>query len=162
MNDDSEGSAKLVAILGTALLTTIDILVVKDLFKKDSSIRNIGLVLSQWLRFTQGAGDDELCTGGENNWRYAVVRLADKNKFEITGTAGIEDLIKECREGDLVEEDDNSTATNTAIKGRRVADSWKPENDYNGEPEVRVWKEWDWKIEVNSLKHPDRYLTDQC
>ena len=88
-----------------------------------------------------------MCPNGQNFWKHAVIRLADKHAFEITGTAGIEDYVKACREDDPLEEDE-AADTNTDGKAKRVAPSWKPEDDYDEDAEVRVWKEWDWKIEV--------------
>ena len=50
--DDSEGNAKRVMLFGTALLTTIDILIKESLFKSgNSDIRNIALIFGHFLNF---------------------------------------------------------------------------------------------------------------
>ena len=72
---------------GTALLCTIDILLEQDLFKKDSSIRNLGLVLSLFIKFTGCIGD--LCIDGEDDWKKEVFKIAKKHGIELKGPYAI-------------------------------------------------------------------------
>ena len=86
--DDSEGNAKRVMLFGTALLTTIDILVQEDLFKfKDLEIRNIAPIIGHFLNFVHDMKD--LCRANEDGWKIKVLEQADKHgiKPHVIGRA---------------------------------------------------------------------------
>ena len=97
MSDDSKGNALLVAMFGTALLTTIDLLISRKVFTPDSELCNIGLILAKFFNVTTNVGDDKLCKRGENGWKNVVVRLADKHSVEISGVYRIEDTVDKTR-----------------------------------------------------------------
>lgn len=95
--DDSEGNAKRVMLFGTALLTAIDILLKKDLFKPDNSeIRNTPMILGQFLNFVHDM--KEMCTANEDGWKRTVLERADThgiNPFMIS----LDHVINEIRKG---------------------------------------------------------------
>lgn len=143
MSDDSEGNAAIVAMFGTAILTTIDILIEHNLSSDSSSeVRNVGLVLSQLLRF---ASDMEDLCGRENDhgWKQVLVRLADKHGVEIKGRKDIDEVVQNIREEDEDEDEEQQEAREKA--GRKK--TWKPQDDYD-DTGLRLWGRWDWKKEV--------------
>lgn len=84
MIDDSEGNAKRMMLIGTALLTTIDVLISQGLFTNNSSkIRNIGLILSLFLEFAEDEGEIPSCN--EDGWNAVVVEKADAHGVTIEG-----------------------------------------------------------------------------
>lgn len=83
--------AEIVTMYGTALLSTIDILLEQDLFKKDSSIRNLGLILSLFIKFTGCIGD--LCQDGEDDWKKDVFKIARRHGIELKGPYAIKDYL---------------------------------------------------------------------
>ena len=131
--------------IGTTLLTTLNVLIAHNLIKDTNSvIRNFGLVLCQFIRFTEGAGDDELCPMGENGWRKAVVKRADEHGFRIKGTAGIDETIETIREEIVCDEE--VAPSDKEMKRKTTLDL----EAYYDEGEDRSWKRWDWKLEVRA------------
>ncbi len=148
MSDDSEGNAQCVMTMGTALLTTISLLIKHDLFKDDNpTIRNLGLILSQFLR--SDACDEDLCASNEHGWRKIVVQLADKHHVTIEGVFGIEKTVDEIRREAAGSEEAGSGAEEVvAMKNKgKGKKAWKLEDDYD-ENEERMWKYWDWSKEL--------------
>lgn len=142
--DDSKSNATLIAMFGTALLTTINILVSQKLFTPDSELRNIGLILAKFLKITTGVGDDELCRRGENRWKDVVVRLADEHGIIISGVYHIEDIVDQIRESTGPDSSDK--------KDRNLFDEEAPTwgvitLEFINRPRVS-WKSWNWKKEV--------------
>ena len=137
MSDDSERNAKVVALFGTALLSTIDVLIQQDLFKEGSSIRNLGLILSLFIGFAEDCCSD-LCEKGESDWKKRVVLLAQDHGVEIKGPYGIEEQLQSMRNEIADEKDDGE-------------DEWEDIDDSDDEDGHRKWGKWDWKKEVNFL-----------
>ena len=68
-------------LFGTALLTTIDILIEESLFKSaNSDIRNVALILGHFLSFAQDM--KEMCRANEDGWRKIVLARADEHGIE--------------------------------------------------------------------------------
>ena len=115
MSDDPEHNAKIVTLQGTALLSTIDVLLEQGLFNQDSSIKNLGLVLSLYIKFTAIHGD-EICRDGEHDWRKQVLRMADEHGVEVKGPYGVEEIIQGIR--DEMEEDEIETYMELEKRGK--------------------------------------------
>lgn len=157
MLDDSEGNAKRIMLTGTALLTTIDLLIKKGWFTNNSSeIRNIGLVLSQFLRFVEDEKD--CCQRNEDGWKAVVVNKADTHGVIIQGLAGTEKLVEAIR---AVPFDNSSDPVNTkgwehefenmmmSYKNRELWGVMTVEKLNSGEK--RIWREYNWVLEVCTL-----------
>lgn len=134
VSDDSERNAKIVALFGTALLSTNDILIQGDLFKEGSSIRNLGLILSLFIGFAEDCCSD-LCQEGESDWTKRVVLMAQDHGVEIKGPHGIKEHLQSIR----------NEIANEKVDGE---DEWEDPDDEDGH---RKWEKWDWKKEVNLL-----------
>ena len=79
-------------LIGTALLTAIHVLIQKSLFRDPCPrVRNVGLVLSLFLRFAQDW--KESCYYNEDGWKYLVLQIAAQHQVPISGLAGIEEVI---------------------------------------------------------------------
>lgn len=146
-------------LFGTALLTTIDILIKEDLFKsKNSEIRNIALIMGHFLNFA--CDMKEMCSGNEDGWKRTVLERADKH--EITPhMIGIKRVISEIRksEGNKVSDDESGSRTKSRRDGRANAAKSYESKPWAGvitleslEAGVeRSWTHWDWAIEVESF-----------
>ena len=103
--DDSESNAKRVMLFGTALLTTIDILVKESLFKSENSdIRNLALILGHFLNFVHDM--KEMCKAIEDGWKKIVLERADEHGVEPY-------MISEIRESDDDTNSDHSDIDGT-------------------------------------------------
>lgn len=152
---DSEGNAKRVMLFGTALLTTIDVLIEKGLFKsEDSDIRNIGLILGHFLKFAHDS--KEMCMANEDGWKKIVLERADEHGIKPHMTS-IDHIISEIRESN---DDTNSDEDETPRpeKGTKKENALK---SYESKPWVglvtleslkagvkRSWTYWNWAVEV--------------
>jgi len=158
--DDAEGNAKRVMLIGTALLATIDALIKKDLFKNgNSEIRNIGLVLSHFLRFV--AETSETCRLNEDGWKAEVVKKADEHGVTIQGLSGVDELIESIYEG---VNDSESEESGQRTASQVVDELMNMTTCYKSEPMCgtvtvemltrgtrRSWQNWDWAMEVGAL-----------
>jgi len=81
-----------IAMLDTAVLTTIHLLIQKQLFFDDKRplVRNLILVLALWLQSTLHFAKDNLCLVDENGWAAEVVRLARQHQVRIS--LGVDDI----------------------------------------------------------------------
>lgn len=156
--DDSEGNAKRVMLFGTALLTTIDILVEEGLFKaKDSDIRNIGLILGHFLNFVHDM--KETCIANEDGWKTVVLELADDHgiKPHMISIDHVISEIRKCKDDDTPDEDGKMRPGIGAQRKALV----NAANSYDSKPWVgvitleslkagveRVWTHWAWATEV--------------
>ena len=163
--EDSEGNAKRVMLIGTALLTTIDVLIEKGLFANNSKIRNIGLILSMFLQF---AVDESDTSCNEDGWKAVVVEKADAHGVTIQGLMGIEMLIqgiKDNAEDSDSDEEDLGEIGNLA----KVANCYQSGEPSNTDLEAfdfdkqRSWKHYDWEIEVRNISSTRRLeLSTNC
>ena len=135
VSDDTDTKTETVMIFGTALLSALSVLAEHCLLTKDSPVRNIGLIISLFIRF--GHNWENCGQGiGETGWMLVAVKIADKYGIELKESIGIEEKIEELR--DELDNDDDEDGDNTC-----------PDNlDDDFENGVRRWKIWDWDIEV--------------
>lgn len=158
-NDDPETNSKRVMLVGTALLTMIDLLVSVGLFAEDSVIRNIGFVLGLYLDFA--VQFDGSCDNNEDGWRYVVVRKANEHGVKICGVKRIEYIVKTIQldidvgedEEEHKDEDEKSEDEESAESDDRpnFLKAYKPApyHPFGSGPGVpRSWKAWDWGREV--------------
>ena len=155
MIDDSEGNAKRMMLIGTALLTTIDFLIAQGLFTNTSSkIRNLGLVLSLFLQFAEDEGEIPSCN--EDGWNAVVVEKADAHGVTIQGLVGSYELVQSIRddvyasdisdEEDISEMDTENLAAYMSDRYQSLDPSCTTQTFELGEK--RSWKQYDWDIEV--------------
>ena len=158
MIDDSEGNAKRMMLIGTALLTTIDVLISQGLFTNNSSkIRNIGLILSLFLEFAEDEGEIPSCN--EDGWNAVVVEKADAHGVTIEGLVESYELAMSLRDNvynsDCSEEEDitgmdpEELATYMSERYQSREQSYTTETFELGEK--RSWKQYDWDIEVRDI-----------
>ena len=156
--DDSEGNAKRVMLFGTALLTTIDILIQERLFKsQDSDIRNVALVLGHFLNFAHDM--KETCRANEDGWKTKVLDLADAHDIKPL-MIGIERVISKIRtsKADAPSNEDEPTKSKTELRREGLKNGAK---SYESRPSVgfitveslkagvkRSWTHWNWATEV--------------
>lgn len=145
VSDVPEANAHCLSLIGTALLTTLEVLIEHNLFTPPSStnpIRNIGFVLAQFLKSDTAKLDSELCRGNETGWLIEVVKMADEHKVEIKGVFGIEERLRRIRD---------AAATQKPKQNRKPAAekkrAWTLGQDFNSQGK-RLWRKWDWKREV--------------
>ena len=82
-------------LFGTALLTTIDILINQSIFKSENSeIRNIALILGHFLSFVHEI--KELCRANEDGWKRRVLERADEHEIK-PDMISIDPVISEIR-----------------------------------------------------------------
>lgn len=151
--DDSEGNAKRVMIIGTALLTTIDVLIAHGLFTNTSSkIRNLGLILSLFLQFAQ----DEEVQLNEDGWDYVVVKKADTHEVTIKGLENSHELVESVRDIDSlsdISEEEDITEMDPEDLATYVSEHYRSRSHALELGEKRSWKHYDWNIEVHHT-HP--------
>ena len=160
--DDSEGNAKRIMLIGTALLTTIDVLIQKGLFANNSSkIRNIGLILSMFLEFAEDQSEIPSCN--EDGWKAAVVEKADAHGVTIQGVVGIDEVVEDIRddaEDNETDEEELAEVDRAAARRRLLAITTNMTDCYqSGEHSYttmetfnvgkkRSWKQYYWRVEV--------------
>ena len=88
-------------LIGTAILTTLDVLAASNLFNPDSPIRNIGFITGLLLEFALAF--EETCEGDEDGWRFVVLRMLDRKGIEVRGTDRVLSIIKGLRSIALAE-----------------------------------------------------------
>ena len=161
MIDDSEGNAKRIMLIGTALLTTIDVLIAQGLFTNTSSkIRNLGLVLSLFLQFVEDEGETASCN--EDGWKAVVVERADACGVIIQGLVDIDELVQDIRDSAYDSDSDEEELIEKDPKDRmtKLSDCYQSgEHSYTDRGEMRWWKQYDWGIEVRdiTLLYPSKH-----
>ena len=156
--DDSEGNAKRVMLFGTALLTTIDILIKDNLFKaEDSPIRDIALILGHFLEFAHDM--KEICEAKEDEWTEKVLERADQHGIKPY-IINNDHVISEMRNGkeDTASDEDGTPKPEIASRREGLENATKSNES---KPWVgwitveslkagvkRSWKHWNWATEV--------------
>lgn len=159
--DDSEGNAKRVMLFGTALLTTIDILIKESLFKSENSdIRNLALILGHFLNFVHDT--KEMCKANEDGWKKIVLERADEHGIEPY-MISIDHIISEIRDSndDANSDDSNEDGTPRPKIGTKKESTENAAKSYESKPWVglvtlesltagvkRSWTYWKWATEV--------------
>ena len=141
MQDDGDRLTQSFSVIGTMVLSVLDILEEEGLFTADSEIKDVPLVLALVIEFARGnpAGRDE-----ETDWMKVIVGKAKKAgiKLESVLAGGVNDTIeeleKEVIENDELDQDDEDRLT------------WENDKDAESddEDEERTWRKWDFSKEV--------------
>jgi hypothetical protein len=155
VNEDGEGTKRIINMLGVMILTSFEMLSEHNLFKPDSEIKNIPIICLILLDFVEHEASD--C---ELSWGCEIVRACDEAGIELdkhtrkqvsVDKAMLDELRDEYMEKKLssehaVEEDGgNGYKTFARMKG------WTPEDDIDDVDEGRLWYRWDWGLEVWSM-----------
>lgn len=156
--NDSAGIVRRVMLVGTALRTTIDILIKERLFKsEDSDIRNITLILGHFLNLVHDMKDT--CIANENRWGIMVLERADERGFK-PHLISINHVIREIREGrdDATSDGDGTPRPEIGSKREGLENAAK---SYESKPWVglvtleslkagveRSWKDCSWATEI--------------
>ncbi len=154
--DDSEGNAKRVMLFGTALLTTIDLLIKKKLFGSEKSeIRNIALILGHFLNFAHDT--KELCRANEDGWKVIALERADEHGITPLASNGhVLDEIRKAKDDDATsDQDDEDETSRPETENDNAAESYKSK-PWTGLITLeslkagvkRSWAHWDWATEV--------------
>lgn len=168
--------AACINLVGTMLLTTIEVMIFKGLFThQPPAIRNLGLVLALILQSTKRACRDELCRANENGWTYKVISLADKHNVLIGDVEGIGTQIQSLRDRQVdLEATRHRNRVNRFLretvgpvrlateselsdivakegqtqfrKGTGERTCWMPDDDYDADG-LRLWMRWDFRKE---------------
>ena len=145
-------------LFGTALLTTIDILIKQSIFKSENSeIRNIALILGHFLSFVHEI--KELCRANEDGWKRRVLERADEHEIK-PDMISIDPVISEIRKGKDDATSDEEGTPRSEIRTRREGLD-NAAKSYESKPWVgvitleslnagvtRSWTHWDWATEV--------------
>ena len=150
MLDDSQGNAKRTMLIGTALLTTIDLLISQGLFTNTGSkIRNLGLILSMFFEFAEDAGEHEC---NEDGWNYEIVKKADAHDITIEGLVSSYELVERVRDiddsSDNSEEEEDMTEMDPEELTTYMSERYQSIYHASELGEKRSWKQYDWDIEV--------------
>ena len=80
-------------LIGTALLSAIDVLISHNLFHSNANtvIRNIGLILCHYIQFAQEW--TERCRANEAGWTKVAISKAQKHGVRIEGFYGVEKVL---------------------------------------------------------------------
>ena len=73
--------------------STLSLAIERKDFKPDSNIKNLGVILSMFIRFA----NDKSSNGGAG-WTWNVVQLADKHKVELKGLHGFDETVERIRD----------------------------------------------------------------
>ncbi|KFZ04625.1 hypothetical protein V501_09120 [Pseudogymnoascus sp. VKM F-4519 (FW-2642)] len=85
MIDDGERVCETLQIVGLTVLSTLNNLEQADLFKNDSVIPNIPLILSLFLGFLGNLADAMSVRGEDQDWPNAITAYAEKHDINIKG-----------------------------------------------------------------------------
>ncbi|KAK0509296.1 hypothetical protein JMJ35_008667 [Cladonia borealis] len=152
MISDSEGNAKRMMLIGTALLTTIDVLISHGLFTNTSpKIRNLGLILSLFLQF---AGDVETeCN--EHGWKHVIWQKADAHDVTIEGLVRSQELVQSIRDIDYasnISEEEDLNEMDPEDLAMYMSDRYESRHTCVELGEKRSWKQYDWDIELEAYR----------
>lgn len=170
--NDSEGNAKRVMLFGTALLTTIDILIKNSLFRSgNSDVRNVALIVGHFLNFVHDM--KEMCTANEDGWKKILLERADEHEIKphmISINHVISDISKSSNDATPDEAETVRPKNGTRRKGLENA-----AKSYESKPWVgiitlesleagveRSWTHWDWATEVRPSPSSAETFTHIC
>ncbi|KAL8650805.1 MAG: hypothetical protein Q9226_004984 [Calogaya cf. arnoldii] len=161
--NDNEGNGKRVMLIGTSLLTVIELLKDHNLFKSQgSAIRNLGLIVALFIEFAHTLR--EQCRLNEDGWVIPVMKAAESCSIGIKGPENIKVTLETIKQS--ISKDDNTVQENgkppksradinKAKKNMTKSYAPKPTSKYGGvitmgffnEGTKREWDEWDWATE---------------
>ena len=104
-------------LIGTALLSALDVLISHNLFhsNRNTVIRNIGLILCHYIHF--GQTWTERCRANEAGWMKVVIRKAQEHGVRIEGFYGMEKVIDKAFNSSYA---GNSISASDVGRGARV------------------------------------------
>lgn len=139
-------------MLGTMLLTCLEMLEEANLLSKNSPIKNVGFVSMLYMNFAIDMWLGMLGDGGmhgEAGWMVPVVRYLDKHGIDIpclnVMKAVNEEKLEELRSE--IEELEGGKAYEEAA----AIKAWTPRQDFDEVMDERSWYRWDWKQEVSRI-----------
>jgi len=150
--DDGDRIVHTISLIGTMLLSTIDVLNEKSLFSTNSIIKDIPLVLALAISFTMeypAGPSDEL------QWRKVVVRMAKEHDIKITGPFGMDEKIEEI-EAEVAEDLEAEAEDEDEDEEESEPDSIDEDITLG----VRSWRKWNFKDEVSQTD--SRLRVDFC
>ncbi|KAJ4244998.1 hypothetical protein NW762_014204 [Fusarium torreyae] len=89
--DDPQKCEKLSEMVGYLILAVIDALKKQDVFKPDSEIRNLGLVLAMFVKWGREQATEYEFNEACGSWIYKVIELAEGANVHITGPDNFEE-----------------------------------------------------------------------
>ncbi|KAI8711667.1 hypothetical protein NCS52_01430800 [Fusarium sp. LHS14.1] len=93
MCDDGQRCGKVIELIGYLVVAAMEALKKEGVFKPDSEIRNLGLVLAMFIQWGHGelpyGFEEELCS-----WAYKLLDMADEAGIDLTGPPRYEKAIK--------------------------------------------------------------------
>jgi hypothetical protein len=113
MVDDGEHVFQLVRLMGHAFLTALHVIDRAGKLTRDSEFRDLGLVMTLYLKWSLGADDEDFEDDDELSWREHVVAYAKKAGIDLR-TVGCRSMDKE------LEGIEDATPLDKSIK----ADRW--------------------------------------
>lgn len=91
--DDGQRVSKIIELIGYMVVSAMEALKKEGVFKPDSEIRNLGLVLTMFIQFAHGeiqyGIDEENCS-----WAYKLLDMADEAEIDLNGPPRYEKAIK--------------------------------------------------------------------
>ncbi|RSL44363.1 hypothetical protein CEP54_014712 [Fusarium duplospermum] len=91
--DDGQRCGKLIELIGYMAVAAMEALKKDGVFKPDSGIRNLGLVLAMFIQYGYGelpyGFEEEICS-----WAYKLLDMADEAGIDLTGPPRYEKAIK--------------------------------------------------------------------
>ncbi|KAF8858321.1 hypothetical protein BDZ45DRAFT_674106 [Acephala macrosclerotiorum] len=153
-NEDGNGVAEHADMIGTMVLTCIDVLKEHDLFQSGGNIKNIEIICLILLEFAV-----QSCNDVNTKWGCEIVHLCDDAGIDLEkhvrkqvrirdiDVAKLRDEIEEKREeAPIVGEIDDGDGYDIYQNMK----DWTPDGDI-GE-DGRMWYRWDWKLEYKEYK----------
>jgi len=149
-NDDGEGTIEIVKMLGVMVLTSFEVLREHDLFKPDSTVKNIGIIVLLILDFLESDAVDL-----DNKWACEVVRLCSEAGFDLKQMLrkqvdlSKKDLVSLEAQFELKHRDEDADG---GYKFWAEKADWVPKDDEKEEEDgfvERMWYRWDWEMEVS-------------
>lgn len=141
-------------LIGTALLTAIDVLIERKLFGYGSTeVRNLGLILCHFIRFAHDYKD--LCRKNENGWQHLVSTKARRRQVSLKGLYDIDKITVNLTSGGIILPEQSGQDLRDIIRNTQSSyeDPWPVSGvltlkTLNPGTE-RMWRFIDWKFEVS-------------
>lgn len=140
-------------LIGTTLLTAIEILIEREMFGEDSTeIRNLGLILCHFLRFAHDHKD--LCRRNENGWQHHVSTKARRYQVALKGLYDIDKITVNLTSGGIILPEQLGVEFLENIRNTQSSyeDPWPTSGVITLESlnrgTDRTWRFIDWKFEV--------------